>query len=64
MRTTHVAWMAAAAMAAALTAAPALAQGRGGGPRYDRLTERTVTGVVEDVQSHQGRVGEIGRAHV
>lgn len=44
----------------ALAAAPALAQrGRGGGgmgmPRYDKATERTVTGTVEHLQPQQGR---------
>jgi hypothetical protein len=46
----------------ALAASPALAQrGRGGGgmgmgmPRYDKATERTVTGTVEHLQPQQGR---------
>lgn len=31
-----------------------------GSPRYDKATETTITGIVEDVQSHQGRVGGTG----
>ena len=58
---------AALALGAALVAAPALAQGRKGGmgmgmgsPRYDTATEATVTGIVEEVQSHQGRMRGTG----
>jgi hypothetical protein len=52
---------AAALVAAALASVPALAQPRRGGgmgtPRYDKATEQTVSGVVEDVQTPQNRRG-------
>jgi hypothetical protein len=46
-----------------LVAAPLLAQpqGRGGGPRYDRATEATVTGTVESVEQIAGPGGGRGR---
>lgn len=56
--------VAALTIGAALATAPALAQRATGGgmgmPRYDKATETTVTGVVEEVQSHQGRRGGTG----
>lgn len=52
------------AIGTALVAAPALAQGRKGGgmgmPRYDKATEATVTGTIEELQPHQGRGGGTG----
>ena len=45
----------------ALIAVPALAQGqRRGGmgmPRYDKTTEQTVSGTVQKVEAHEGRMG-------
>jgi hypothetical protein len=64
MRTMSIGSLGLAAMVAVtLAAAPALAQGpKGGGmgPRYDKTTETTVTGTVDEVQSHQGRGGGTG----
>lgn len=48
-------------LGAGLVAVPAIAQGqRGGGmgmPRYDKTTEQTVSGTVQKVETHQGRMG-------
>jgi len=54
---------AALAAAIALTALPAGAQPRGGGPgmpQYDPATEVTLQGTVGDVQTHQGRMNRTG----
>jgi hypothetical protein len=51
--------LAAAAIAAALATTPALAQG-GKGMGYNKATERTVTGVVEKVLTHQAKNGGTG----
>ncbi len=52
------------ATTALLFAAAAMAQPRRGPgmgmPRYDKTTETTLHGTVEEVQSHQGRVGGTG----
>jgi len=61
MKSLHIVRIAALATAvAALTAVPALAQGgrmgmMGGMPRYDKATERTITGTVDQVQRQEGR---------
>lgn len=65
MRSMHIGQVVIAlTIGVALASAPALAQratGAGMGmPRYDKATETTVTGVVEEVQSHQGRRGGTG----
>ena len=52
-----------ALVAVVLAGAPLGAQGKGAGmgmPRYDKATERTVTGTVEAVNPHQGRGGGTG----
>jgi DNA/RNA endonuclease YhcR with UshA esterase domain len=58
-------WVAAAGMLA-LVLAPATSEAqqrsgrRAGSPVYDRSTEVTLSGTVDEVQSHQGRVGGTG----
>ena len=48
----------------AFSATSSIAQGRGGGggmmPRYDKAAEQTISGVVREVQQHQGRMGGSG----
>lgn len=65
MNVANIARMSAVALVAVVLAAPGLgAQGKGMGgrgmPRYDKATERTVTGTVDAVQPHQGRGGGTG----
>ena len=65
MNVANIARMSAVALVAVVLTAPGLgAQGKGMGsrgmPRYDKASERTVTGTVEAVQPHQGRGGGTG----